>query len=178
MVLNDMAEVAFELMHARGRGPETITHDTDELEKVAANARNCIGIDWERWIREDTLGKSHGTGEQQTNELRRRMVENGILQALKEGLSLQLRIAWVTGSWDQVTYFQNELTSIRRITELVNEIVTAIIEIIDIDHLTTELERFDIDIVAPTIEDLPIDNVTAAIKNILNINSSFLSLSC
>ncbi|KAK2958041.1 hypothetical protein BLNAU_6967 [Blattamonas nauphoetae] len=65
---------------------------------------------------QDTLGSAHNTDEQHTNEARRAVILNTLLQALKEGLSLQLRIAWETGSWDQVTYFRNELKSINRIS--------------------------------------------------------------
>ncbi|KAK2960857.1 hypothetical protein BLNAU_4254 [Blattamonas nauphoetae] len=162
MEMNDAAEVESEWRHARSCDPETSSDQFDELERVAANARECFGINWERWIREgqnlpillnpsfhilqhhlqqvqdhvDTLGScletfvvevpaeevssqdtvgSVSSDEPHTNEAERSMAKNHVLQALKEGLSLQLRIGWETGSWDEVHFFQNELKSINRI---------------------------------------------------------------
>ncbi|KAK2944974.1 hypothetical protein BLNAU_20092 [Blattamonas nauphoetae] len=197
MEMNDTGVLESERRHACSSGPETSSHRFDELERVAANARDCFGINWERWIREgqnlpiilnpsfhilqhhlrqvqdhvtalgscletlvveipakepsrDTPG-SASTDEQHTNEAERSMV-NTILQALKEGLSLQLRIAWETGSQNQVTYFQNELKSIHRI------------------YGDTSVPPLPATFKSQTeqIEELDIDVVTTAIRNILD----------
>ncbi|KAK2960859.1 hypothetical protein BLNAU_4256 [Blattamonas nauphoetae] len=197
--MNDAAVVEFESKHTHSSGPETNSHQFDELERVAANARECFGINWERWIREgqdlpiilnpsfhilqhhlqqvqdhvDTLGSclesfvveipskeepfqdtpgSASTDVKQTNEARRTMVVNTLLHALKDGLSLQLRIAWETGSWDEVHFFQNELKSISRIfRDASGPRLPATFK-----SQTEQIEELDIDV------------VTRAIGNILN----------
>ncbi|KAK2947979.1 hypothetical protein BLNAU_17103 [Blattamonas nauphoetae] len=68
---------------------------------------------------QDTPGSTN-TDEQHTNEARRAEMVNTLLQALREGLSLQLRIAWRTGSRDEVHFFHYELSSINEILGCAN----------------------------------------------------------
>ncbi|KAK2950766.1 hypothetical protein BLNAU_14295 [Blattamonas nauphoetae] len=140
MVLNDTAEVEYELILARSNGREISPRGSDELNRIIVNARNCFGINWEQWIQEgqnlpillnpsyhrlqyhlkqvqdhvNTLRsrlKSIVDPGPMTNDPRRATMEEALPQTLKEGLTLQLLIAWKTGYRDQLEFFQNELNS-------------------------------------------------------------------
>ncbi|KAK2948096.1 hypothetical protein BLNAU_16969 [Blattamonas nauphoetae] len=148
MVLNDTAGVEYELMLASDSVPETISHTSDDLERVAANAKNCFDSCWAQWIHEahglpillspsfhilqrhlkeiqnqvTTLGSYLEMFEVVlpiTGDSRSGIAKNIILQTLMNGLNLQMLIAHGTGSWDQVDYFQRELISINRFTGLI-----------------------------------------------------------
>ncbi|KAK2949881.1 hypothetical protein BLNAU_15184 [Blattamonas nauphoetae] len=176
MVLNDTAEMEYELMLASGGIPET---PSDELKRIVANARKCFGVDWERWIQEDhdlpillspsfhilqrhlkeiqfhvTTLRSHlemfEVEVPMTNESRNGIAKNTILQTLMDGLSLQMLIAHRTGNRDQVDYFQRELKSIKRIAVLIP------LKTISTPFQSQEeqIEEFDIDIIMEAIGDI------------------------
>ncbi|KAK2949725.1 hypothetical protein BLNAU_15299 [Blattamonas nauphoetae] len=181
MVLNDTAEVEYELMLASDSNPDTSSCGSDELERVLINARDCFGMNWEQWIQEgqdlpillnpcfhilqfhlkqvqdhvNTLRshlKSIGVTVHMMDESQRTMMENALLQTLKEGLTLQLLIAWKTGYRDQLAFFRNELNSTFQ-----NE------GDMMIRAMTTPFRSQE-----NQIGDLDIDNMINAIGNILN----------
>ncbi|KAK2945588.1 hypothetical protein BLNAU_19494 [Blattamonas nauphoetae] len=181
MVLNDTAEVECELKLASDSGPDTSSRGSDELDRIIVNARNCFGMNWEQWIEEghnlpillnpcfrilqfhleqvhdhvNTLRshlKSIVVAAPMTDECRRAMMENALLQTLKEGLSLQLLIAWKSGSKDQLACFQNELNSTFQ-----NE------GDMTIRAMTTPFRSQE-----KQIEELSIDDMITAIGNILD----------
>ncbi|KAK2944099.1 putative Mannosyl-oligosaccharide 1,2-alpha-mannosidase MNS2 [Blattamonas nauphoetae] len=181
MVLNDTAEVEYELMLASDSVPEISSRGSDELDRIIMNARNCFGINWEQWIEEghnlpillnpcfhvlqahlkqvhdhvNTLRSqlnSIGVAVPMTDECRRAMMENALLQTLKEGLGLQLLIAWKSGSKDQLACFQTGLDSTFQ-----NEGDTTI------RAMTTPFRSQE-----NQIGDLDIDCVLEAIGNVLN----------
>ncbi|KAK2948817.1 hypothetical protein BLNAU_16267 [Blattamonas nauphoetae] len=157
------------------------TEVKSESERVVEDALNCFRMDWRQWIPEKpslpillspsfdilhshlqqveehvaTLGSHLERSEVEvpmTDESRQRMAENPILQALKEGLNLQLLIAWRTGSRDEVIFFQNELSDLSRFDGSVDQQMMPTL-------FKSEEEQ---------IEELEIGVVTKAIENILN----------
>ncbi|KAK2945584.1 hypothetical protein BLNAU_19490 [Blattamonas nauphoetae] len=185
MVLNDTTEVDCELKLARSNRQTTSSHGFAEMERAAANARVCFGINWEQWIQEghnlpillnpsfyrlrchlsqvqdhvnrlmwylDILKGARNTGERQTTETRRTIASNAIIQALKEGLRLQLRIAWKIGSEFDVKSFKQDLNSLDG-TE----------GDMAVQSLTTPFKSQEMQ-----IEELSIADMTSAIGNVLN----------
>ncbi|KAK2947446.1 hypothetical protein BLNAU_17596 [Blattamonas nauphoetae] len=151
------------------------------LKRVVENALNCFRMDWRQWIPERpslpillspsfdmlrshlqrveehvaTLGSLLERSEVEipmTDESRRRMAKDPILQALKEGLSLQLLIAWRTGSRDQVIFFQNELSALSKFDGSVDQ-----------QQMSTPFKSEEEQIV-----ELDIGVMTKAIEDILN----------
>ncbi|KAK2947470.1 hypothetical protein BLNAU_17620 [Blattamonas nauphoetae] len=98
------------------------------------------------------LGGVHIVDMQQTNGSRRTMMRNTLLQVLKEGLNLQLQIAWGAGDEDEVHSLLRELTYINRMEGKVQDTSMTL-------PLKTQTKQ---------IEELGIDVVTEAIKNVLN----------